>query len=75
MMDRLDRFTDRTEYVLNEIAAYGSQVEAAEALGTSPQVVSRWNCGESQPSGVVARACQLARYIQELGHKLPPNMF
>ncbi|MBU7581451.1 MAG: hypothetical protein KAF91_00800 [Nostoc sp. TH1S01] len=64
----------RREYVLNEIASYGSQAAAAEALGTSPQVVSRWNCGESQPSGVVARTCQLARFIRELGYELPPNM-
>ena len=70
----MDRFADRTEYVLNEIAAYGSQSAAAVALGTSPQVVSRWNCGESQPSGVVARACQLARYIKELGYELPPTI-
>ncbi|BAY67096.1 hypothetical protein NIES22_72590 (plasmid) [Calothrix brevissima NIES-22] len=70
----MDRFTNRTEYVLNEIASYPSQAEAAAALGTSPQVVSRWNCNESQPSGVVARVCQLARYIKELGYELPPTI-
>lgn len=64
----------RREYVLNEIASYPSQSQAAIALGTSERVISRWNTNRAEPRDTAVRVVQLIRFIKEQGLELPPPM-
>ncbi|MEH2144045.1 hypothetical protein [Nostoc sp.] len=38
---------EKREYVLNAIASYPTQQEAAIALGTCPRVILQWNTNKS----------------------------
>lgn len=62
----------KREYVLNEIASYPSQSQAAIALGTSDRVISRWNTNKAEPRDLAVRVVQLARFIKDAGLELPP---
>ncbi|AUB42326.1 Lambda repressor-like, DNA-binding domain [Nostoc flagelliforme CCNUN1] len=50
---------EKREYVLNAIASYPSQAQAAIALGTCPRVVSQWNTNKTQPGELAVRVIQL----------------
>ncbi|MCM0593818.1 MAG: hypothetical protein KA716_27935 [Gloeotrichia echinulata DEX184] len=69
-----DGINKRREYVLNAITSYPSQAEAAIALGTSPNVISRWNTNKAEPRDLAVRVIQLIDVIQSAGLTLPPPM-
>ncbi|MBC1237588.1 hypothetical protein [Nostoc sp. 2RC] len=62
----------RREYVLNEIASYSSQAQAAIALGTCPRVISQWNRNKAQPRELAVRVVQLLQVLKEKGIEPPP---
>ncbi|ALF52216.1 hypothetical protein ACX27_04090 [Nostoc piscinale CENA21] len=62
----------KREYVLNAIASYPSQQQAAIALGTCPKVVSQWNTNKTKPRDLAVRVVQLLRTLQEAGIEPPP---
>nr|MDZ8061274.1 helix-turn-helix transcriptional regulator [Nostoc sp. EkiNYC01] len=63
---------EKREYVLNAIASYPSQAQAAIALGTSPRVVSQWNTNKSTPRELAVRVVQLLQVLKEKGIEPPP---
>lgn len=62
----------KREYVLNAIASYPSQQEAAIALGTSPRVISQWNTNKAVPRELAVRVVQLLTTLKEAGIEAPP---
>ncbi|MFK0735371.1 MAG: hypothetical protein ACIWVG_30250 [Gloeotrichia echinulata HAB0833] len=64
----------KREYVMKAIASYPTQQEAAIALGTSPNVISRWNTNKAEPRDLAVRVIQLIDVIQSAGLTLPPPM-
>jgi DNA-binding transcriptional regulator YiaG len=65
---------EKREYVLNAIASYPSQAQAAIALGTSPKVVSHWNTNKTQPRESVVRVIQLLDVLKNAGIEVPPPL-
>ncbi|MCC5619528.1 hypothetical protein LC605_31665 [Nostoc sp. CHAB 5836] len=65
---------EKREYVLNAIASYPSQAQAAIALGTSPKVVSHWNTNKSQPRELAVRVIQLLDVLKQAGIEAPPPL-
>jgi hypothetical protein len=63
---------EKREYVLNAIASYPSQAQAAIALGTCPRVVSQWNTNKSTPRELAVRVVQLLQVLKEAGIEPPP---
>jgi hypothetical protein len=61
----------KREYVLNAIASYPSQAQAAIALGTSPRVISQWNTNKAQPRDLAVRVVQLLLFLKEAGIDSP----
>ncbi|MEA5554399.1 hypothetical protein VB713_26040 [Anabaena cylindrica UHCC 0172] len=64
----------KRDYVLNAIASYPSQAQAAIALGTSPRVVSQWNTNKATPRELAVRVVQLLKTLKEAGIEPPPPM-
>ncbi|QIR41728.1 hypothetical protein HCG51_34120 (plasmid) [Tolypothrix sp. PCC 7910] len=64
----------KREYVLNAIASYPTQQEAAIALGTNPRVVSQWNTNKSTPRDLAVRVVQLLRVLKDAGIEIPPPL-
>ncbi len=62
----------KREYVLNAIASYPTQQEAAAALGTSPRVVSQWNTNKCVPRDLAVRVVQLLQVLEDAGIEIPP---
>ncbi|MDZ8139021.1 MAG: helix-turn-helix transcriptional regulator [Nostoc sp. DedQUE04] len=62
----------KREYVLNAIASYPSQAQAAIALGTSPRVISQWNTNKATPRELAVRVVQLLQVLKESGIEPPP---
>ncbi|MBH8565912.1 hypothetical protein I8748_27725 [Nostoc sp. CENA67] len=62
----------KREYVLNAIASYPTQQEAAIALGTSPRVVSQWNTNKATPRELAVRVVQLLQTLKDAGIEPPP---
>ena len=62
---------EKREYVLNAIASYPTQQEAAIAMGTCPRVVSQWNTNKSQPGDLAARVVQLLDVLMDAGIEIP----
>lgn len=65
---------EKREYVLNAIASYPTQQEAAIALGTSPKVVSHWSTNKSQPRELAVRVIQLLDVLKDAGIEAPPPL-
>lgn len=65
---------EKREYVLNAIASYPTQQEAAIALGTSPRVVSQWNTNKAQPRELAVRVIQLLDALKGAGVEIPPPL-
>lgn len=65
---------EKREYVLNAIASYPTQAEAAIALGTSPRVVSQWNTNKAQPRELAVRVIQLLDALKNAGVDIPPPL-
>ena len=65
---------EKREYVLNAIASYPSQAQAAIALGTSPKVVSQWNTNKTQPRELAVRVIQLLDVLKGAGIEAPPPL-
>jgi hypothetical protein len=61
----------KREYVLNAIAAYPTQQEAAIAMGTSPRVISQWNTNKATPRELAVRVVQLLLFLKEAGIDSP----
>jgi hypothetical protein len=64
----------KREYVLNAIAAYPTQAQAAIALGTCPRVISQWNTNKSIPRELAVRVVQLLEILREKGIEAPPPL-
>jgi hypothetical protein len=64
----------KREYVLNAIASYPSQQQAAQAIGTCPRVVSQWNTNKAKPRDLAVRVVQLLQALQEAGIEPPPPL-
>jgi hypothetical protein len=64
----------KRDYVLNAIASYPSQAQAAIALGTSPRVISQWNTNKATPRELAVRVVQLLEVLKEAGIEPPPPM-
>ncbi|GBE95673.1 helix-turn-helix domain-containing protein [Nostoc cycadae] len=64
----------KREYVLNAIASYSTQQEAAIALGTSPRVVSQWNTNKAKPRDLAVRVVQLLGVLKDAGLEVPPPL-
>lgn len=64
----------KREYVLNAIASYPSQQQAAIALGTCPRVISQWNTNKSTPRDLAIRVVQLLQALQDAGIEPPPPL-
>lgn len=64
----------KREYVLNAIASYPSQAQAAIALGTSPRVVSQWNTNKATPRELAVRVVQLLAVLKDAGLEVPPPL-
>jgi len=65
---------EKREYVLNAIASYPSQAQAAIALGTSPRVISQWNTNKAQPRELAVRVIQLLDILKNAGLEIPPPL-
>lgn len=65
---------EKREYVLNAIASYPSQAQAAIALGTCPRVVSQWNRNKAQPRELAVRVVQLLEALRNAGVEIPPPL-
>jgi len=63
---------EKREYVLNAIASYPSQAQAAIALGTCPRVISQWNTNKATPRELAVRVVQLLQVLKESGIEAPP---
>ena len=64
----------KREYVLNAIAAYPTQQEAAIAMGTCPRVVSQWHRNKAQPRELAVRVVQLLMVLKDAGVEIPPPL-
>lgn len=64
----------KREYVLNAIASYPSQQQAAIALGTCPRVISQWNTNKATPRELAVRVVQLLQALKEAGIEPPPPL-
>ncbi|RCJ15503.1 hypothetical protein A6S26_34300 [Nostoc sp. ATCC 43529] len=62
----------KREYVLNAIASYPSQAQAAIAMGTSPRVICQWNTNKATPRELAVRVVQLLQVLKEKGIEPPP---
>lgn len=63
---------EKREYVLNAIASYPTQQEAAIAMGTSPRVVSQWHRNKATPRELAVRVVQLLEVLKVAGVEIPP---
>jgi hypothetical protein len=70
----MNSIEQRREYILNAIASYPTQAKAAEAIGTSPKVISRWNTNRAAPKDLAARVVQLLEVLKQAGIEPPPPM-
>ncbi|MBD2341269.1 helix-turn-helix transcriptional regulator [Calothrix sp. FACHB-156] len=64
----------KREYVLNAIASYPTQQQAAIALGTSPRVISQWNTNKATPRELAVRVVQLLEVLKGAGIEIPPPL-
>lgn len=64
----------KREYVLNAIAAYPTQQQAAIALGTSPRVISQWHTNKATPRELAVRVVQLLTALKDAGVEIPPPL-
>lgn len=62
---------EKREYVLNAIASYPSQAQAAIAMGTCPRVVSQWNTNKTQPGELAVRVIQLLDVLMDADIEIP----
>ncbi|MEH1830661.1 MAG: helix-turn-helix transcriptional regulator [Nostoc sp.] len=58
--------------MLNAIASYPTQQEAAIAMGTSPRVVSQWHRNKATPRELAVRVVQLLGVLKDAGIEPPP---
>lgn len=65
---------EKREYVLNAIASYPTQQEAAIAMGTSPRVISQWNTNKATPRELAVRVVQLLEVLKVAGVEIPPPL-
>lgn len=65
---------EKREYVLNAIASYPTQAEAAIALGTCPRVISQWSRNKAQPRELAVRVIQLLDALKDAGIEAPPPL-
>lgn len=68
----MDAEEQKREYVLNAIASYPSQQEAAIAFGTCPRVISQWSRNKAQPRELAVRVAQLLDALKRAGIEPPP---
>ncbi len=64
----------KRDFVLNAIASYPTQQEAADALGTSPRVISQWAREKAAPRELAVRVVQLLLTLKEHGIPIPPRL-